>query len=167
MKKSVIRSYIATAVSLLSLGGALYSMWLVIPFVEGEAHSPIWMTWNYFAPNDMRVTGSFSSVTTQSFFGPLWQCVMYYVYGIVGFIVQAGLMSIAGRACARILEVGLSEFMREEREAYEREREQAVIEAARERKRERRLARLRGADRSGCDGVGIGVAIGLLVAWFL
>ncbi|ACD21663.1 hypothetical protein [Paraburkholderia phytofirmans] len=167
MKKSVVRSYVATAVSLLSLAVALYSMWLVVPFVEGEARSPIWMTWNHFAPTDMRVTGSFSSVSTQSFFWPLWQSVMYYVYGIVGFLAQAGLISIAGRACARTLEVGFPEFMREEREAYEREREQAAIEATRERRRERRLARLRAADRSDCNGVGIGVAIGLLVAWLL
>lgn len=157
------RRRMAAVVGLATAVGALYALWLIVPFFQGRAESPLVAAWNYLAPVRLQLSGAFGA--SHGLAG-ISRWFLFYWLGLVGYVALAGAILATGNQIERILLVGWARFLNERKATIEAEARDARLEAARERRRAQRLAKVRGADAKD-DGTTIALVVGAVVAVWL
>ncbi len=137
-----IRAIAACIIGIVSLGFGIFLLWKMTLFVLGDAGS-----WLIDAINRSRLIMHMERSLDEegaTFVGVFF----YYVYGTLGYLLTVCLVLFAGPAAARIVERGWAQFRRE----CEDEARQMTIEAARERRRKRRIKAMQ--SKANKDGSG-------------
>jgi len=137
-----IRATAARLIGIASSGLAIFLLWKMILFVRGDVHSWLIDVINR-SPVMMHMARSLDEEGA-TFVGVFF----YYVYGTLGYLLTVCLVLFAGPAAARIVERGWAQFRRE----CEDEARQMTIEAARERRRKRRIKAMQ--SKANKDGSG-------------
>lgn len=162
---SPVRQKLAALIGLATAVGTLYAFWLIVPFFQGHAESPLVAEWNYLAPVTLQLNGSFDAVHDWGFAG-MSRWFLFYWLGLMGYVFAAGAIMATGNLIERIVRVGWAEYLKERQSAIEAEARDARLEAARERLREQRLARVRAAGAKD-DGTSVALVVGAIVAVWL
>lgn len=162
---SPARQRLAHAIGLATAVGALYTLWMIVPFFQGRAASPLVTTWNYLAPVRLQLSGSLDVVREGGFAG-VWLWFLHYWLGVMGYVAAAGAIVATGGQIERILQVGWAQYQSERQAAIEADARDARIEAARERRRAQRLASAR-AGSAKQDGTAVALVVGAVVAVWL
>lgn len=163
---SIPRQASARAIGAAASLCSLYMLWLIVPFFRGQITSPLVSAFNHVAPLGVTLTGSLNDALSNPNSGlASWFC--YYVFSVLGFVAAAGFVLLTGDTLSRILLVGWAQFRLEEREAREANERAVCIEAAGERRRERRLKAMQ-INTSKSDDYGwLLVAGAAFLVWFL
>lgn len=159
------RQILARVIGLATAIGALYLLWLIVPFVQGRAASPLVAAWNHFASVKLQLNGTFDAVQDWGLNG-ISRWFLFYWLGMMGYVLAAGAITVTGNQIERIVLVGWAEFLKERQASIEAELIDARLEAARERRREQRLAEVRAA-RVKDDGTTVALVVGAVVAVWL
>ncbi|NKA72545.1 hypothetical protein GO285_01418 [Ralstonia solanacearum] len=162
---SPVRQKLAALIGLATAVGTLYALWLIVPFFQGHAESPLVAEWNYLAPVTLQLNGSLDAVHDWGLAG-MSRWFLFYWLGLMGYVFAAGAIMATGNQIERIVLVGWAEYLKERQSAIEAEARDARLEAARERRREQRLARVRAA-RVKDEGTTVALAVGAIVAVWL
>lgn len=162
---SPARQRLAHATGLATAVGALYTLWMIVPFFQGHVAAPLVGAWNYLAPVRLQLSGSFDMVREGAFAG-IWLWFLHYWLGVTGYVAAAGAIMATGGQIERILLVGWVQYQRERKMAIEADARDARIEAARERRRAQRLASTR-AGSARQDGAAVALVVGAVVAVWL
>lgn len=154
-----LRHTLAHVVGLASPIIGLYLLWQIVPFFRGQITSPLVTAFNIAAPFGVKLIGSWNT----AFNDPAASFVGYYLVGAASYIAASGLVMVTGQTVSRILFGGWLQFRQEQHEVAEAER----LFAIRERRRERRLAALRGKHQKSDDSTWIFLVSAAIFWWML
>ena len=96
------RAIVAQVVWLASAVCALYLFWLIVPFIGGQATSPVVVVFNRIAPFGVSLQGSFEEALSGAN-GGLGGWLGYYMLGSYGFMVAACLTLLVGDQIAHAI----------------------------------------------------------------
>ncbi|MBU9210929.1 hypothetical protein [Burkholderia multivorans] len=100
------RAFAAWLVNLAALSAGLAVLWKGILFLRGDASS--WLVLALNSHGNMRLVASLGDPDSS-----LLGFLLYYVYGMFGYVLVMGCVLLAGIAGARVALVGFTQFRRE------------------------------------------------------
>ncbi|WP_143311422.1 hypothetical protein [Burkholderia pseudomallei] len=163
---SSARRVFAQVIALASPVCGLYLLWLIVPFCRGQITSPLVAAYNYIGPFGMKLNGAWDAALNDANSG-FTGFLFYYLIGIAGFTSAAGIVLAMSEAASRVLLVGWKKFKEEQREALKAEQAAARVEAARERRRERRLGVMQSKNGNSDSCWWIAMVGAAFFVWFL
>lgn len=158
------REILARSIGIGGVLAAIVAIWQFVRFCQGEMWSPLVLAGNYFAVQFGG--GEWLVPNTGNATGLMWMeraycVVLFYLFGLAGWMLVAVLVLVTSQTAKRIVEVGYAQYRLERAAAQEESARLAKINASRERRREARRRR-DAAKGSGVGAFVLGLVVGTI-----